>query len=165
MVAGIGLSKRLIETSIIPLPVGLKWQCGTITNYVDYHSAISPEMKVIWLFTTQEEREMPSQKHRLIQARLGGLFNLDNCFFNAATELTLEVSQSSKSKLHKNLSSRGGNSKGGRERGESRLTKPGNLCLFQSFALNSWWHKCFALNSWWHKCLFQRFALNSWWHK
>jgi hypothetical protein len=28
------------------------------------------------------------------------------------------------------------------ERGESRLSKPGNLGLFQSFALNSWWHKC-----------------------
>jgi hypothetical protein len=39
----------------------------------------------------QEEREVHSQNHSLIQARLGGLFNLDDCF-NAATELTLEVS-------------------------------------------------------------------------
>lgn len=39
-----------------------------------------------------EERDMPSQNHSLIQARLGGLFNLDDRF-NAATELTLDVSQ------------------------------------------------------------------------
>ncbi len=43
------------------------------------------------LVNYQEEREMPSQNHSLIQARLGGLFNLDDRF-NAATELTLDVS-------------------------------------------------------------------------
>jgi Uma2 family endonuclease len=40
----------------------------------------------------EEERDVPSQNHSLIQARLGGLFNLDDRF-NAATELTLDVSQ------------------------------------------------------------------------
>jgi hypothetical protein len=44
------------------------------------------------LVNSQEERDMPSQNHSLIQARLGGLFNLDDRF-NAATELTLDVSQ------------------------------------------------------------------------
>jgi Uma2 family endonuclease len=40
----------------------------------------------------EEEKDVPSQNHSLIQARLGGLFNLDDRF-NAATELTLDVSQ------------------------------------------------------------------------
>ncbi len=44
------------------------------------------------LVNYQEEREMPSQNYSLVQARLGGLFNLDDRF-NAATELTLDVSQ------------------------------------------------------------------------
>lgn len=38
----------------------------------------------------QEERDVPSKNHSLIQARLGGLFNLDDRF-NAATELTLSL--------------------------------------------------------------------------
>lgn len=40
----------------------------------------------------EEERDVSSQNYSLIQARLGGLFNLD-ARFNAATKLTLDVSQ------------------------------------------------------------------------
>jgi Uma2 family endonuclease len=40
----------------------------------------------------REERDVPSQNHSLIQARLGELFNQDDRF-NAATELTLDVPQ------------------------------------------------------------------------
>ncbi len=42
--------------------------------------------------SSEEERDMSSQNHSLVQARLGGLFNLDDRF-NAATELTLDVSR------------------------------------------------------------------------